>query len=151
MFNLEKIGPTIMKIIGGLVILLTFILFFMSTSDRYATHWMGLLFLVAAEVMFFFGVPFITQSKPQHNGTLLSSGAATILALYMGVALILALLSGLFTGALTFYMVLQLTFFFVAIILTLLLYAFSHKVNKDIEKTLVEREEKGWEAKRGKF
>ena len=153
MFNLEKVGPMIMKVVGILVLLLTFILFFMITSDsdRYASHWVGLLFLVVSQGMFFFGVPLIALTKPQHNATLLSSGSAAILALYMGVTLLLALLSGLFTGALTFYMVLQMTFFFVAIILTLILYAFSHKVNADIEKTLVEHEEENWEATRGKF
>jgi len=151
MFNTEKVGAIVIKIVGGLAMLLTFILFFMITSDRYATHWLGLVFLLGSQVMFFFGAPAIVQTKPQYNGTLLSSGTATILALYMGITLLLSLLSGLFTGALTFYMVLQLTFLFVAIILTLILYAFSHKVNKDIEKTLVEREERDWEAKRGKF
>lgn len=151
MFNLEKIGSTIIKIVGGLVILLTFILFFMITSDRYAAHWMGLIFLVGSEAIFFFGAPAIAQTKPQYNGALLTSGTATILALYMGLTLLLALLSGLFVNAFTFYMVLQLTFLFVAAILTLLLYAFSHKINKDIEKTLVEREEREWEAKHGKF
>ena len=151
MFNSEKVSSIVMKIVGGLAILLTFILFFMITSDRYTAHWIGLVFLVASEAMFFFGAPLIYGTKPEYNGTLLTGGTATILALYMGVALILALLSGLFVNAFTIYMVLQLTFLFVAIILTLILYAFSHKVNKDIEKTLVEREEQGWEAKRGKF
>ena len=151
MFNSEKMGSTVIKIVGCLTILLTFILFFMITSERESSHWAGLVFLVVAQVMFFFGGPLITQKKPQHNSTLLASGTATILALYVGVALILALLAGLFTNAITFYMVLQLTFLFVAVILALILYAFSHKVNKDIEKTLVDREKRDWEAKRGKF
>jgi len=151
MFNSEKIGSTVIKIVGCLAILLTFILFFMITSDRNASHWMGLLFLVVSEIMFFFGGPFMTRKKPNHNGTLLTSGIATILALYVGIALILSLVSGWFVNAFTFYLVLQLTFLFVAVILSLLLYAFSHKVNKDIEKTLVDREKREWEAKRGKF
>jgi len=151
MFDSEKVVPIIMKIVGGLAILLTFILFFMITSDRLTAHWMGLVFLVASEAMFFFGLPLISNLRPELNGTLFTFGNATILAVYMGVALILALLSGLFVNLLTFYMVLQLVAFFVTIILVLILYAFSHKVNKNIEKTLVEREEREWEAKRGKF
>ena len=151
MFNSEKVGSIVMKIVGGLAILLTFILYFMITSDRYTAHWMGLVFLVTSEVMFFFGAPLISGTKPEYNGTLLAGGTATILALYMGVTLVLSLLSGLFVNTFTIYMILQLTFLFVAIILVLILYAFSHKVSKDIEKTLVEREEREWEAKRGKF
>jgi len=151
MFNSEKIGSTVIKIVGALAMLLTFILFFMIASERSASHWMGLVFLIGAQAMFFFGGPLVTQKKPQYNGTLLSSGTATILALYVGVALVLSLLAGLFANAFIFYMVLQLTFLFVAVILALILYAFSHKVNKDIEKTLVDREKRDWEAKRGKF
>ena len=151
MFNSEKVLPVVMKIVGGLVILLTFILFFMITSDRLAAHWMGLVFLVASEAMFFFGAPLLSGMKPEPNGALFTFGTATVLAAYMGIALVLSLISGLFVNLFTFYMVLQLVAFFVAIILVLILYAFSHKVNKDIEKTLVEREEHGWEAKRGKF
>jgi len=151
MFNTEKVGSTIIKIVGGLSILLTLILFFMITSQRSGSHWMGLLFLLIAQVMFFFAGPIIVQKKPNYNGTLLSSGTATILALYVSVALVLSLLSGVFVNIFIFYMVLQLTFLFVAVILALLLYAFSHKVNKDIEQTLVDREKRDWEAKRGKF
>ena len=151
MFDSGKVTPIIMKIVGGLVILLTFILFFMITSDRYTAHWMGLIFLVASEAMFFFGTPLISSMRPEPNGTLFTSGTATILAVYMGIALVLSLLSGLFVNVFTAYMVMQLVAFFVAIILVFILYAFSHKVNKEIEKTLAEREERGWEAKRGKF
>ena len=151
MFNSKNLDSTIMKIVGCLVILLTIILFFMITNNRYIAHWMGLVFLVISQIMFFFGVPLITYKKPQHNETLLTSGTASILALYMVVTLALSLLSGLFVNIFTFYMILQLTFIFVAIILTLVLYAFSHKVNKDIKKTLEEREERSWEAKRGNF
>jgi len=154
MFNSEKMGSMVIKIVGGLAILLTGILFFMITSERDTVHWVGLGFLIVSEAMFFFGVPLIVKKKPRYNVTLLKSGATVILAIYLGLTLILALLSGLLVNAFIVYMVLQLTFFFVAIILTLTLYALSHKVNNDIEKLLVEREEYGerdWEDRRGKF
>jgi len=141
MFDSEKIVPIVMKILGIIAIILTFILFFMVTSDRYVAHWMGLVFLIASEAMFFLGIPLMSKLKPEPNGTLFTFGNAIILASYMGVALILALLSGLFTNLFTFYIVLQLVAFFVTIILVFILYIFSHKVNKNIEKALTEREE----------
>ena len=150
MFDSEKVIPVVMKIVGGLVILLTLILFFMITSDRYTAHWMGLIFLLASEAMFFFGSPVIANFKPEPNGTLFTFGNATILASYMGITLILALLSGLFVNAFTIYIVMQLVAFFVAIILVLVLYVFSHKVNKDIEKAIAARAEQGLEAKYGR-
>ena len=140
MFNSDKVNSTVIKIVGGFAIILTLILFFMVTTNRDIVHWLGLGFLIVSEVMFFFGAPLIAQTKPQYNVTLLASGTAIILALYMGIALILSLLSGLFINAFTVYVIMQSTFFFVSIILTLILYFFSHKVNKDIEKILLERE-----------
>ena len=141
MLDSEKMSSLIIKIVGAIAIMLSLILFFMITSERDTSHWMGLIFLLASQVMFFFGSTLITQKKPEYNATLLTTGTVSILALYMGLTLILALLSGLFTNVLSIYMVLQLTFFLVTVILTLLLYAFSHKVNKDIEKILLERDE----------
>lgn len=153
MFNPEFTNRIIIKIVGGLAICLTFILFFMITDERVNAHWMGLVFLVVSQIFFFFGAPFITQTKKAQNSTLLTSGTATILALYMGLTLILALTSGLFVNLFTAFMVIQLTFIFVAIILVLVLYAFANKVNQDIEKRLAQREdqEDQWVAKRGKF
>ena len=151
MFNSENINSIIIKIVGGLAILLTFILFFLITNEREAVHWMGLVFLVVSQVLFFFGTPVVAQLKRANNSTLLTSGTATVLALYMGVTLVLALTSDFFVNTFTAYMVLQMTFIFMAMILVLILYAFANKVNQDIENRLVEREGQDWKAKRGKF
>ena len=153
MFNEASVNSIIIKIVGGLAIALTFILFFMITDERVNVHWMGLVFLVVSQIFFFFGAPLVSQSKKAHNSTLLTSGTATVLVLYLGLTLILALTSGLFINAFTAFMVIQLTFIFVAIILVLVLYAFANKVNQDIEKRLAERErgDDDLVAKRGKF
>ena len=145
----SKTGVFTMKIVSALIILLTFAIFFSVTYYRYTTHWMGLMFLISSEIMFFYGSPFIKQLKLKN--TLLISGTTTVLAVYLVLALLLAFTSGLFINAVMIYTILQLTFFFVTIILTLILYAFSHKINKDIEKLLAEREEQIWESARGEF
>jgi len=145
-----KMESIITRIVGFLMLLLTVILFFMTTSERFASHWVGLAFLVASQVMFFFGTPLIGKSKPAHNSALLASGTTIIFAIYMGITLVLALLSGLFSNLFNFYIILQSTFIFVTLILALILYIFSHKVNKDIEKTLVDHEKQNQNASRNR-
>lgn len=82
----------ITAVIGAFVIALTFVLYFLIVRNPEIMDWIGLIFILIAEISLFGGLIATDIKARQSTGVMLRSGAYSVLIVYTAVAVILSIL-----------------------------------------------------------
>ncbi|MDF2941306.1 MAG: hypothetical protein K0S01_164 [Herbinix sp.] len=111
------------EIIGFILILLTILLFGILPGQRTSLDWISICFVLAAEIEFILGFLFVQREAGHLEGTMLYSGAISIIALYSAISILVSILFMLVFREETRYLVaIQIILMSITAILLVLIY-----------------------------
>lgn len=108
---------------GILVLLVTILLFFIITQDRTTITWLGFLFLIVAEVIFFGGMLLIENIASRSSQIVIRSGVGATITIYTILSIVVSLVyMNLLRDSIVSLCVIQILLFSVAAILCVIFY-----------------------------
>ncbi len=114
-------NKTAVLMIGFILIVITLLLFYLLPEERQFIDWVGIGFIVLAEIVFSCSFIIIEKAAIKSEGTLLRSGGYSIISLYSFAALVISLLyMWLFREGIKYLLAIQLVLVAIAAILLIL-------------------------------
>lgn len=108
---------------GILVLLVTILLFFIITQERTTITWLGFLFLIVAEVIFFGGMLLIENIASRSSQIVIRSGVGATITIYTILSIVVSLVyMNLLRDSIVSLCVIQILLFSVAAILCVIFY-----------------------------
>lgn len=111
------------SISGILVILVTILLFFITTQERTTITWLGFCFLIIAEIVFFGGMIFIEKSAKELSQIIVRSGLGSTITIYAIASIIVSLVyMNFFRDSIISFCVIQILLLAISMILGIVFY-----------------------------